>query len=93
VISVLSIFDTGPKAINMHLWYGNCGNSLTALGSVPVLRLDTGRCSTRWWGESFRLLDDPDAHAAMARPVKPFGDGHAAERIVEALMAWGGDDG
>ena len=44
-------------------------------------------------GETFRLLDDARAHAAMARPVNPFGDGHAAERIVEALMAWGGDGG
>jgi UDP-N-acetylglucosamine 2-epimerase (non-hydrolysing) len=33
-----------------------------------------------------RLLDDPAAHAEMARAVNPFGDGHAAERIVEALL-------
>jgi UDP-N-acetylglucosamine 2-epimerase (non-hydrolysing) len=33
------------------------------------------------------LLDDPVAHAAMARAVNPYGDGHAAERIVEALLA------
>ncbi len=31
------------------------------------------------------LLDDPDAYAAMARPESPFGDGHASERIVDAL--------
>jgi len=36
--------------------------------------------------ETFRLLDDPDAHAAMARPVNPYGDGQAAERIVSALI-------
>ena len=36
--------------------------------------------------ETFRLLDDPDAYAAMARAVNPFGDGHAAERIVGALI-------
>jgi UDP-N-acetylglucosamine 2-epimerase len=35
--------------------------------------------------ETYRLLDDADAYAAMARAVNPFGDGHAAERIVEAL--------
>jgi UDP-N-acetylglucosamine 2-epimerase (non-hydrolysing) len=34
-----------------------------------------------------RLLDDPVAYAAMAHAVNPFGDGHAAERIVEALLA------
>jgi UDP-N-acetylglucosamine 2-epimerase (non-hydrolysing) len=32
------------------------------------------------------LLDDPEAHAAMARAVNPFGDGHAAERIVDILV-------
>ncbi len=35
--------------------------------------------------ETFRLLDDRDAYAAMARGVNPYGDGHAAERIVAAL--------
>jgi UDP-N-acetylglucosamine 2-epimerase (non-hydrolysing) len=33
------------------------------------------------------LLDDPLAHAAMANAVNPYGDGHAAERIVAALNA------
>jgi len=33
-----------------------------------------------------QLLDDPEAHAAMARSVNPYGDGHAAERIVNALL-------
>lgn len=37
--------------------------------------------------EATRLLDDPSAHAEMAKAVNPFGDGHAAERIVEALQA------
>lgn len=31
------------------------------------------------------LLDDPDLFAAMARGASPFGDGHACERIIEAL--------
>lgn len=35
--------------------------------------------------EATRLLDDPAAHAEMARAANPFGDGHAAERIVAAL--------
>lgn len=37
--------------------------------------------------EATRLLDDPAAHAQMARAVNPFGDGRAAQRIVEALLA------
>jgi UDP-N-acetylglucosamine 2-epimerase (non-hydrolysing) len=36
--------------------------------------------------ETRRLLDDPQAHAAMARAVNPYGDGHAAERIVKAIL-------
>jgi UDP-N-acetylglucosamine 2-epimerase (non-hydrolysing) len=34
-----------------------------------------------------RLLDDPAEYARMARAANPFGDGHAAERIVAALLA------
>jgi UDP-N-acetylglucosamine 2-epimerase (non-hydrolysing) len=33
-----------------------------------------------------QLLDDPIAHAAMAQAVNPYGDGHAAERIVQAIL-------
>ncbi len=32
------------------------------------------------------LLDDPAAHAAMSGAVNPYGDGHAAERIVTTLL-------
>lgn len=37
-------------------------------------------------GEARRLLDDPQAHAAMAQAVNPYGDGKAAGRIVQALL-------
>jgi UDP-N-acetylglucosamine 2-epimerase (non-hydrolysing) len=36
--------------------------------------------------EASRLLDDPSAYTAMAKASNPYGDGHAAERIVEALL-------
>ncbi len=36
--------------------------------------------------ETHRLLDDPHAHAEMARAVNPYGDGKAAPRIVQALL-------
>lgn len=36
--------------------------------------------------ETVRLLEDSEASEAMARAVNPFGDGHAAERIVDALL-------
>jgi UDP-N-acetylglucosamine 2-epimerase (non-hydrolysing) len=34
------------------------------------------------------LLDDASAYALMAKAINPFGDGHAAQRIVEALLAF-----
>ena len=37
--------------------------------------------------EAQRLLDDEPAYRAMARGVSPYGDGHAAERIVKTLRA------
>ncbi len=45
-----------------------------------------GTKAARILSEANRLLDDPDAHAAMAKATNPFGDGHAAERIVRALL-------
>jgi len=36
--------------------------------------------------ETLRLLEDQDAYARMADAPNPFGDGHAAERIVDALL-------
>jgi UDP-N-acetylglucosamine 2-epimerase (non-hydrolysing) len=35
--------------------------------------------------ETQRLLDNSSAYAEMAKAVNPFGDGHAAERIVAAI--------
>ena len=36
--------------------------------------------------ETRKLLDDPLEYAGMAQAVNPYGDGHAAERIVRALI-------
>jgi UDP-N-acetylglucosamine 2-epimerase (non-hydrolysing) len=36
--------------------------------------------------EATRLLDDEAEYAKMAKASNPYGDGHAAERIVEALL-------
>lgn len=37
--------------------------------------------------EAEHLLSDPVAHSRMARAANPYGDGHAAERIVDALLS------
>jgi UDP-N-acetylglucosamine 2-epimerase (non-hydrolysing) len=36
-----------------------------------------------------RLLDEPEAYAAMAQAINPYGDGTAAIRIVNAILAAG----
>jgi UDP-N-acetylglucosamine 2-epimerase (non-hydrolysing) len=36
--------------------------------------------------ETMRLLDEPSAYAAMAKAANPYGDGHAAERIIHTLL-------
>jgi UDP-N-acetylglucosamine 2-epimerase (non-hydrolysing) len=45
-----------------------------------------GTDPARILSETRRLLDDPAARRAMAHAANPYGDGHAAERIVEALV-------
>jgi UDP-N-acetylglucosamine 2-epimerase (non-hydrolysing) len=44
-----------------------------------------GTDSKRIVSEAALLLDSPEEYAKMARAVNPFGDGHAAEKIVQAL--------
>ena len=41
-------------------------------------------------GEARRLLEDPAAYQAMANAKNPFGDGHASERIVQAILNYSG---
>ena len=38
--------------------------------------------------EAERLLDDPAAYEAMSHASNPFGDGHAAGRIVSSLLSY-----
>ncbi|GIX17743.1 MAG: UDP-N-acetylglucosamine 2-epimerase [Rhodothalassiaceae bacterium] len=52
-----------------------------AAGAARLVGTDPDRIL----GEAMRLLDDPAAYAAMARPRLIFGDGNAAERIVKVL--------
>ncbi len=36
--------------------------------------------------ETKRLLNDPNEYAKMSKSANPYGDGHAAEKIIEALI-------
>jgi UDP-N-acetylglucosamine 2-epimerase (non-hydrolysing) len=47
-----------------------------------------GRDPARIVDECSLLLSDDRAYRAMQRGSNPFGDGHAARRIVAAMDAW-----
>ena len=51
-------------------------------GTVRLVGTNTQRIIA----ETRHLLDDPAVHAAMARAVNPYGDGRAAQRIVQSLL-------
>jgi UDP-N-acetylglucosamine 2-epimerase (non-hydrolysing) len=53
--------------------------------AAGVLKL-VGTDFERILGEATRLLEDQAAYDEMARAANPFGDGHAGERIVEAIL-------
>jgi UDP-N-acetylglucosamine 2-epimerase (non-hydrolysing) len=52
-----------------------------------ILRL-VGTDRQRIVAQANLLLDNPTLHAKMAKASNPFGDGHAAEKIVRALLAF-----
>jgi UDP-N-acetylglucosamine 2-epimerase (non-hydrolysing) len=52
-------------------------------GVARIVGTDSDRIVTA----AQRLLDDPVAYAAMVQTVSPFGDGHASQRIGDALAA------
>jgi UDP-N-acetylglucosamine 2-epimerase (non-hydrolysing) len=53
--------------------------------AAGVLKL-VGTDFDRILGEATRLLEDQAAYDEMARAANPFGDGHAGERIVDAIL-------
>ena len=53
-------------------------------GTLKLVGTETGDIVR----DAAHLLDNPSAYAEMAKAVNPFGDGHAAERIIEALNAF-----
>ena len=55
--------------------------------ATGVVRL-IGTCPETMRREVARLLDDAAAYAQAARPVFPYGDGRAAQRIAAAVEAW-----
>jgi UDP-N-acetylglucosamine 2-epimerase (non-hydrolysing) len=55
-----------------------------AAGVARIVGTDTARIVA----ETTRLLDDPAHYERMARGGSPYGDGHAASRIVERMLGY-----
>lgn len=55
-------------------------------GTVKVI----GTARERVVAETTRLLENAAEYECMAQAINPYGDGHAAERIVSALLAQNG---
>ena len=51
-------------------------------GTLKLAGTDPGRIVA----QAARLLDDPAAYAEMAKAANPYGDGHAAQNIIRALL-------
>ncbi|MEH1837562.1 MAG: UDP-N-acetylglucosamine 2-epimerase (non-hydrolyzing) [Nostoc sp.] len=47
-----------------------------------------GTTSENIFAAAAELLSDPDAYRAMANAINPFGDGHAAERILQIVQKY-----
>ncbi len=60
-----------------------------ATGNLELVGTDPDRIFAAVAG----LLADEAKYARMARPAFPFGDGHASERIADAIGAWLGERG
>ncbi|MBL8101667.1 MAG: UDP-N-acetylglucosamine 2-epimerase (non-hydrolyzing) [Anaerolineales bacterium] len=53
-----------------------------AAGTLKLVGTETSRIVS----EAKRLLDSESAYAEMSQAANPYGDGHAAEKIIQALL-------
>ncbi|HCB01378.1 MAG TPA: UDP-N-acetylglucosamine 2-epimerase (non-hydrolyzing), partial [Anaerolineae bacterium] len=51
-------------------------------GTVKLVGTETSRIKE----EAKRLLDDEAEYQKMSKAANPYGDGHASERIIQALL-------
>lgn len=58
-----------------------------AIAAGTVRLVGTDEENLVW--QTCELLDDVEAYARMSGAHNPYGDGHAAERIVQATRVWG----
>ena len=53
-------------------------------GTVKVVGVDEDVI----FNEAVNLIDNPSEYEKMAHAANPYGDGHASERIINALVNW-----
>ncbi|VVS92361.1 non-hydrolyzing UDP-N-acetylglucosamine 2-epimerase [Desulfoluna spongiiphila] len=53
--------------------------------SAGTVRL-VGTCDQNIVAEATKLLRDPEAYRAMSQATNPYGDGHASQRILDAVL-------
>jgi UDP-N-acetylglucosamine 2-epimerase (non-hydrolysing) len=56
-------------------------------GVIAGVAKIVGRSRPSIADSTIELLQDPDKYAKMARPLNLYGDGHAAEKIIDALKS------
>jgi len=94
--------EPGDEVIMPTFTIISCAQAVVYNGGVPVLVLRevterpeaveagtvrvVGTDRERIVAETAQLLEDAEAYERMAQAVNPYGDGHAAERIVGALL-------
>ena len=94
--TVLVLTDSGglqeeaPSLGKPVLLLRNVTERPEAVEAGTVRIIGTDRSAILKWARL--LLDDSREYSRMARSVNPYGDGHAAERIVKALLAGGSLD-
>ena len=98
---VNQLVEAGPDAIQMNIGQCDVLQNFPGKHKPALVMRDTterpegveagtarlvGSNHDKIVAETFRLLDDDETYAAMARSHNPFGDGHASERIVKVLL-------
>jgi len=73
-------------AADIALWLGAGLATSNIVIVLVVLLVVSAAYRARIVAEASRLLDDRVEYEVMAKAQNPFGDGHAAERIVASLL-------
>ena len=87
----LVVFENPPPSAKTGVWWHWMGCNVTREGIVRDLDWFRRVPDTRYFYHDYHeLLENPEAYARMAKAVNPYGDGHACERILDAIAYYFG---